>query len=116
MGVDVESKDVMTVWLSREIYQRLIQNGIAKVRLNRSPMKLSLEGEGSRQVIFNRESKDIPVIYVVDNRNGSWTFHKDPKNPILVEYSTFHYRQFLRAVSTSSFNKMRWVQKSPPIR
>ena len=46
VGVDVKSKDVMTVWLSREIYRSLMQDGIAKVWLNRLPRTLYLEGQG----------------------------------------------------------------------
>ena len=116
VGVDVESKDVMTVWLSREIYQSLMQDGVAKVRLNRLPVKLRLEGEGTYTVTVDRESREIPVIHLLDNRAGSWTFHKDPQNPVLVEYSTPHYRQFLKTVSTAPGNKLRWIREPPPVK
>ena len=116
VGVAVESKDVMTVWLSREIYRSLMQDGVAKVRLNRLSMKLHLEGEGTYTVMVDRESREIPVIHLLDSRAGSWTFHKDPQNPVLVEHFTPYYRQFLKTVSTAPGNKLRWIREPPPVK
>jgi len=116
VGVDVESSEMMTLWLSEKIYQDLTEKGEARIELNRSPLKLTLKGEGVYRFTLNKEVEEIPVIHVEDNRNGSWTFHKSEENPLLVEYVTPHFHQQLKTVSTAPSNKLRWINELPPIK
>jgi riboflavin synthase len=116
VGVAVESSEMMTLWLSEKIYQDLTEKGEARIELNRSPLKLTLTGEGVYRFTLNKEVEEIPVIYVEDNRNGSWTFHKSEENPLLVEYVTPYFHQQLKTVSTAPSNKLRWINELPPIK
>ena len=116
VGVDMESKDVMTVWLSERIYRKLIDTGTSKIKLNNLAVRMSVRGEGVYRVNIDETEREFPAIYVDDDRNGSWTFHKDPENPILLEYETPHFRQYLKSVSTTSRNKLRWIKDIPPVK
>ena len=116
VGVDMESEDVMTVWLPRKTYRNLLENGTTKVKLNHLTVKFRLSGRGNREVTIDGESREIPVIHVVDNKRGEWTFHQDEDNPVLVEYSSPYYRQFLRIISTASTVGFRWIKNVPPVR
>jgi len=116
VGVDVESSAMMTLWLSEKIYRDLNEKGEARIELNRSPIQLTLKGEGTYRLTLNKEVEEIPVIHAEDNRKGSWTFHKSEENPLLVEYITPYFHQRLKTVSTSPSNKLRWINELPPIK
>ena len=77
---------------------------------------MPVDGRGNREVIIDGESRKIPVIHVVDNKKGEWTFYKDEANPVLVEYSSPYYRQFLRIISTASTVGFRWIRNVPPVK
>jgi len=116
VGVDVESSEMMTLWLSEKIYQDLTEKGEARIELNRSPIKLTLKDEGTYRLTINKQVEEIPVIHVEDDRKGSWTFHKSGENPLLVEYVTPYFHQHLKTVSTGPSNKLRWIKELPPVK
>jgi riboflavin synthase len=116
VGVDVESSEMMTLWLSKKMYQDLIEKGEARIELNRSPIKLTLKDEGTYSLTINKQVEEIPVIHVEDNRKGFWTFHKSGENPLLVEYVTPYFHQHLKTISTEPSNKLRWIRELPPVR
>lgn len=115
VGVDLESRDVMTVWLSQRMYQQLMEEGTIRISLNNLPARLTLEGEGVQTVSLDRQAVEVPVIRVRDERNGNWSFLKDPENPILMEYVSPYYRQQLTSISTSK-GDLRWIRRLPPIK
>lgn len=116
IGVDTESKDVMTIWLSERMFRELTEKGKAGIEFNHLPLKMELEGEDTFQLTVDKQVREIPVIRVRDDRKGFWTFHKNPNNPILVEYVSPHYRQYLKSISTASKNSLRWIKKLPPVK
>ena len=116
VGVDMESRDAMAVWLSEKIYQELTEKGSSQIRLNRLPVKMSLTEEGTFELTVDKEVVEIPVIHVQDDRKGSWTFYKNPENPLLVAYRSTYFSQYLKTVSTASTNKLRWIQQLPPVK
>lgn len=116
VGVDMESNDTMTVWLSERMYRDLTEQGVTKIRLNRSPLTMEMQGEGTFDLMINQEVQEIPVIHVRDDRGNRWVFHKDPSNPILVEYSSHYFRRHLKVVSTKPRNNLRWIKKLPPVK
>ena len=112
----MESRDAMAVWLSEKIYQELTEKGSSQIRLNRLPVKMSLTEEGTFELTVDKEVVEIPVIHVQDDRKGSWTFYKNPENPLLVAYRSTYFSQYLKTVSTASTNKLRWIQQLPPVK
>ena len=115
-GVSVESKDELTMWLSDRLYQQLIANGEVKIKINSSSLNLKLEREGTYPIILNQKSVQIPAIYAKDSRKGTWVFHKDADNPLLVEYISTNFHQSLRSVVTSSNNQLRWIREFPQVK
>ena len=116
VGVEVESSEMMTLWLSEKVYRDLTEKGEASIALNRSPIIMTLKDEGTYSLTLNKQVEEIPVIHVEDNRKGSWTFHKSDENPLLVEYVTPYFHQRLKTVSTDPGNKLRWINELPPVK
>ena len=116
VGVDMESRDAMTVWLSEKVYRELTEQGSSKVRLNRLPAKMSLTEEGTFTLTVDKQVVEIPVIHVEDDRKGFWTFYKNPENPLLVAYRSTYFSQHLKTVSTAPTNKLRWIHQLPPVK
>jgi hypothetical protein len=115
-GVDVESKDVMTNWLPAGLYSSLIDQGKAKAQLNRRKITMQLVGEGARQLVVNQVEVEVPVLLIEDSQGSSWIVHKDPRNPVLIEYRSQHYHMQLKRISTSESNNLRWIKKLPPVK
>jgi hypothetical protein len=116
IGVDLETDQATTKWLSQEIFQELVNLGSAQVRLNRIRGKLQLIGRDSRVIEVDGEDVEVPVLLVKDSRRGAWVFLNDPRNPLLLEYESPHYREALIRVSNSERNQLRWLRRLPPIR
>ena len=115
-GVDMESSDVMTIWLSERMYEDLIRDGRAKIKSNQLWLKMRLEGEGTFRLTVDQEVREISVVRVRDDREQHWSFHKDPRNPILVEYVSPYLRRYLKTASTGSTNNLRWIKQLPPVK
>jgi hypothetical protein len=115
-GVDMESEDVMTNWLSTHIYRNLIEDGEAQVKLNRTKVTLKLVEEGSRGLFLNRVEVEVPVVRLEDSKGGSWVVHKDQQNPVLIEYRSQYYHMRLTRISNSKSNKLRWIKALPPVK
>jgi len=115
-GVDIDSKDVMTNWFSVELFNRLVEEGEADVKLNSHKVKMRLVGEESRRLSVDQVPVDVPVIRVEDSQDASWVVNKDPQNPVLIEYTSRHYTMRLTRVSTSKSNNLRWIRKLPPVK
>ncbi len=115
-GVDAESPDAMTIWLSERMYKELKENGGAKIELNNLPLKLKVVGTGTFNLLVDKEERQIPVMTVEDERNNTWVFYDDPENPLMVEYKTSRYRKYLKSVTTSSWPGLRWIKQIPPVK
>lgn len=114
-GVDIESKDEMTVWISKWMYDELTNEGSVKIKSNRLPLTMRVEGKGVHTLAINRSPQEMPVLRLKDNRGGAWAFHEDRDNPVLMEYVLRHYRLYLKSVSTSR-NSLRWIRELPPVK
>lgn len=115
-GVDMESSKVMTLWLSRRIYNDLLQRGVAKIKMNGLGMRLRLVGERSYLIKVDGEEKDVAAIKVRDSRKGNWIFLKNLGNPLLLQYQGRYFAQRLKLVFTNSDQKLRWTPSIPPIK
>ncbi|MCZ6877393.1 MAG: riboflavin synthase [Acidobacteria bacterium] len=116
VGVEMESSDTMTYWLSERMYQELTEDGETQVMLNRSPVKMQLKSEGTYRLTVNKEVEEIPTISIEDDRKGTWTFHKSRQNPLLLEYVTPYFHQRLTTVSIAPTNRLRWIRELPPVK
>ncbi len=115
-GVDAESKDQMTKWLSRETFEALKEGRELRMVLNSSPMRVSLTGRGVAELTVDGEVVEVPVIYLEDNRRGTWAFHANGANPVLIDYQNPYYRESLRQVFTNRPDSLRWIRRVPPVK
>jgi len=115
-GVDAESRDAMTIWLSGRMYKELKENGHARIELNRLPLKMKVVGTGTFDLMVDKQQRQIPVMTVEDERKNTWVFYDDADNPLMVEYKTPRYRKYLKSVSTSSWPGLKWIKQIPPVK
>ncbi len=116
VGVEMESSDTMTYWLSERMYQELTEDGETQVQVNNSPVKLKVKGEETYRLTVNKEVQEIPTLSIEDDRGGTWFFHKDRENPLLLAYVTPYFHQRLTVVSTAPTNTLRWMRQVPPVK
>lgn len=115
-GLDLESKDTMTNWLPAKVYQELLEKGVARVKLNKQPLSLRLVKNGVHLVTLNKVEVEVPVVQLVDDRKGRWIVHRNGQNPVLLEYESPYYHSYLKRISTSRSNNLRWIKSLPPVK
>lgn len=115
-GIDQESDDVMTKWLSRDLFQEILGGQQIKVILNNLPAKLKLDRRDSAALIVNKEEVQVPVLVIKDSRKGVWTVLDDAANPLMIRYETPYYRETLLRIATGQKNNLRWIKQLPPIK
>lgn len=115
-GVDSESKDDMTKWLSKALYDDLVNAGKAKVRLNRISTEFRFDRKITRPLRVDKKEVSVPAILVEDKRDGRWVFQDDRENPVLLEFSNSYYREFLKSVVTNQPGSLRWIRELPPVK
>lgn len=115
-GVDTESPDAMTIWLSESMYKELKGNGRAKISLNNLPLNMTVVGTGTFDLAVDKQERQISVMTVEDERKNTWVFYDDADNPIMVEYKTPRYRRYLKSISTSSWPGLKWIKQIPPVK
>lgn len=116
VGVDTESPDVTVLWLPRKVFAELLKNGAVSLHFNGLPLKMKVLGESTFALNVDKRSREVAAIRIEDERKNVWVFHKDEQNPLLLEYTTPHYRQYLRSISTTSWPGLKWIKNIPPVR
>lgn len=115
-GVDIESPDVMSKWISRALYAELTRDGKGAIELNRSKLKLQAKGDREIEVQLNKQPVKVLCLVVEDSRDGEWLILKDENNPLVMQYQTRFYRETLERISTAETNNLRWLKKLPPVK
>ena len=78
-------------------------------------MCLEFLDEGSHYVTVDGSETELPVLKLEDARKGRWVLIRDPKLPLVVEYSTPYFTQRLKSVVHPENNSLRWIKKLPPV-
>lgn len=115
-GIDLESEEMMSKWLPLAAYETLLREGRVQINLNNNSAQFDLIDEGTHQVTVDGQEMVLPVIHVKDNRRGSWIFYKNADNPLLIEYKTAYYHEFLKSITTQGNGDFRWIRQVPPIK
>lgn len=110
VGVDVESRNSTTLWLSRKVFNQIKDNGRARVYLNGLKNEFQKLAEEDYMLAVNRRSSPARALKVKDDRNNEWWFLDDADNPILLEYKTEHFHQKIKSVTTDRKNTLRWIK------
>lgn len=114
-GVEYESSDTVTKWLSGKMYRALSEGSPVKYKLNNLEAEFVLDGREVYKLMLDGEEMEIPAIRIKDSRKGVWLFQDDPDNPLLLKYVTPYFREELTRVSNSQNNQLRWIHKLPPV-
>ncbi len=116
VGVDRESTETMTLLLSDALFADLSRSRFAKLKLNRIPAKMELEGRENFAVRVDQREVEVPALRVRDNRGGEWLFLESADTPLLLRFKSIHFTQRLLSLSLSERPALRWIKKLPPIR
>jgi hypothetical protein len=116
IGSYIESDKVITKWLSDWMYSQLSEKGEFKSKLNRISAMFVLTGEETYTMSVNKNEVSVPALRVEDSRRGSWLFHADRDNPVLLEYRSDYYRERLARVSTTGKATLRWLKRMPAVK
>ncbi len=116
VGVDSESDDEMTLFLSEAVYRDLTERRAAKIKLNNVAAKMELKGREDYSLLVDKEPLEVPALALRDSRGGEWLFLDSEATPLLLRYSSRHFTQRLTSVSTPERSSLRWIRKLPPIR
>ncbi len=116
VGVDSQSPDAMTLWLSDWMYKELGEKGKIKIKNNRLPMTLEKKEHGTFSYRQDKVTVEAAVFRIQDSRGGSWTVLDDAENPLIVGYESRYYKQRLKSVASRAQFPLRWIKKLPPVR
>jgi hypothetical protein len=109
-GRDAKEKNVTTLWLSRQIYRELKDNGKAKCRLDGVAGLLKYLGDDQIAVEVNKKSMKLPVIKVMDDRGSERWFLDQEDNPLMLSHRVRKFRQNLSSITTDQTNTLRWIK------
>jgi hypothetical protein len=109
-GMDTRSDNETTLWLSRKIFLALKEDGEAKCYIDRSPGKMTYEGEEELVVEINGTPLALPVIRVKDDRRAVRWFLNREDNPLLIRYELRQFSQALKSITTNRRDTLRWLK------
>jgi riboflavin synthase len=115
-GVDNESSDTMTVWLSRRAYRELTEKGAARIDFNSLPLRLWIVEKRAFRLSVDKKPVEVQSFAAEDDRKNRWRLLEDPDNPLLLEYETPHFRQYLKSITTTAWPGLRWIKSMPPVK
>jgi riboflavin synthase len=115
-GVDSESPEAVTLWLSDKMFKDLREKGQAKIKLNNVQTRIRVVGTETYQLEVDKKGREVQALRLEDERRNVWIFQDDSANPILLEFSTPRYRKYLKSVITASWPGLKWIKQAPPVR
>jgi len=109
-GMDTQSEDETTLWLSRKIFRELKEKKKAKCKIDRVQGKMTYEGDEELTVNINGVPVTLPVIRVRDDRGSERWFLDLETNPLMVKYTVRHFEQTLISITTNRTDTLRWLK------
>jgi hypothetical protein len=109
-GRDAKEKNVTTLWLSRQIYRELKDNGKAKCRLDGVAGSLKYLGDDQISVEVNKKLMKLPVIKIADDRGSERWFLDQEDNPLMLSHRIRKFNQTLTSITTDQANMLRWIK------
>jgi hypothetical protein len=111
-GIDTQSDNETTLWLSRKIFLELKEKKKVKCDIDRVSGRMTYEGDEEISVEVNGDPMTLPVIKVRDNRGAERWFLDQEDNPLMMKYTLRHYSQTLTSITTDRKNTLRWLKGS----
>ncbi len=109
-GMDTRGRNATTLWLSHKIFQGLKEKGKVKCDLDGITCLMTYRGSDHLAVDVNRNSADLPVIKVADDRGSERWFLDQEDNPLMVKHVVRAFSQTLTSITTDRPNTLRWIK------
>lgn len=111
-GADVKVNNETTIWISRDVFNELEQNGRVKMKVDGLDSFLTLVGRDKLEAVVNQQTLSLPTVVARDGRGGEWWFLDDADNPILLKYKFRTFTQTIKSITTNKKNTLRWIKES----
>ncbi len=109
-GIDIQSEDATTLWLSRKAYTELKKKKKIKHKIDRVQAWITYQGVAQFQVKVNRSETLLPVIRTKDDRGSERWFLDQEDNPLMVKHLVRTYTKTLHSITTDRSNTLRWIR------
>jgi hypothetical protein len=109
-GINSQSKQATTLWLSRLIYRDLKNKKKIKCNLDGVPAFMTYTGDARLAVEVNKSMQELPVIKVEDDRGSERWFLDNEENPLLMKHVDRKYSKTLTGITTNRSNTLRWIK------
>jgi hypothetical protein len=107
-GVDIESADFLTLWLSRKIYDELKNSRRSRITMDSLKDEFVLLETIEYPLVVDKQTITAPAVKLKDERGATWIFLDSPENPIMLEYKNKYFLQKIRYMTTRG-NILRWI-------
>jgi hypothetical protein len=109
-GVDTQSKDSTTLWLSERSYRDLKSKQTIKLAIDGLEERVNLDGNDQITLEVNQMQQTLPVIKVSNARGMELWFLDSADNPLQVKLLSRNYVETLTSISTDRSNTLRWIK------
>jgi hypothetical protein len=109
-GVDTQSKDSTTLWLSEKSYLDLKSKQKIKLAIDALEEWVKLEGNDQLALEVNQTQQTLPVIKISNTRGMELWFLDSAENPLQVKLVSRNYVETLTSITTDRQNTLRWIK------
>jgi hypothetical protein len=109
-GVDTQSKDSTTLWLSEKSFLDLKSKPKTKLAIDALEEWVKLEGSGLISLEVNQTQQTLPIIKVSNSRGLELWFLDSVQNPLQVKLIAQNYIETLTSITTDRSNTLRWIK------
>jgi hypothetical protein len=109
-GVDTNSKDSTTLWLSEKSYRDLKSKQKIKMAIDAIEEWVTLNGSDQMTLVVNQAQQALPVIKISNARGLELWFLDNAENPLQVKLSSRNYTETLLSITTDRANTLRWIK------
>jgi hypothetical protein len=109
-GVDTQSKDSTTLWLSEKSYLDLKSKQKIKLAIDALEEWVKLEGSDQIALEVNQTRQTLPVIKISNTRGLELWFLDSAENPLQVKLIARNYVETLTSITTDRPNTLRWIK------
>jgi hypothetical protein len=109
-GMDTQSKDSTTLWLSEKTYLDLKSKQKIKLAIDALEEWVKLDGSDQIELEVNQTRQTLPVIKMSNTRGLELWFLDSSENPLQAKLISGNYVETLTSITTDRPNTLRWIK------
>jgi hypothetical protein len=109
-GVDIQSKDSTTLWLSKKSYLDLKSKQKIKLAIDALEEWVKFEGNDEIALEVNQTQQTLPVMKISNARGMEIWVLDSEENPLQVKLIARNYVETLTSITTDRSNTLRWIK------